>query len=253
MNKKVSILKTLFFISTLIFSVPSASKSDHNILGTTSYFKEGKYEIISDIEVNNLQIRQVRRQNNWTKRNCDPKEISDHIEVNGPINPDTPFIIERLLDKILNNNPCTTSNGTPRSVYVFLNSGGGYIRDGYKLGEIIRKNRATTVIATTGECYSSCAAAFLGGYERYFQTGEDSKSKAKLMFHAPYTYNKKYYGIGEPDIACDAKDDELRNYMVKMLNPVDGNFLYERTMSYCSTSDGWSLNKDAAELFNILN
>jgi len=73
-----------------------------------------------------------------------------------------------------------------------------------------------------------------------------------LMFHAPYRYKSEYYGIGRADIACNAKDDELRNYMIKMLNPKDGNFLYERTMSYCSISDGWSLNKDAAELFNIL-
>ena len=253
MNKKVSILTTLFLTSMLMFSAPSASKDKHYILGTKTFFVEGEYEIISDLKVSNLQIRQVRKKTNWTKINCDPKkEVSDHIEVNGPINPDTPFIVERLLDRIANNNPCTDSNGTPYSVRVYLNSGGGYIRDGYKLGEILRKDYAHTVIPTTGECYSSCAAAFLGGGHRSFQPSETLGSEGKLMFHAPYRYKSKYYGIGRADIACNAKDDELRNYMVKMLNSKDGNFLYERTMSYCSISDGWSLNKDAAELFNIL-
>jgi len=234
-----------------MFSAPSSSKEKHYILGTNSYFGEGEYEIISDIKVSNLQIRQVRQKSNWTKTNCKSSEVMDHIEVNGPINPDTPFIVERLLEKINNNNPCTNSNGTPYSVGVYLNSGGGYIRDGYKLGEILRKDGAHTIIATTGECYSSCAAAFLGGRYRAFQPST-SDSEGKLMFHAPYRYKSEYYGIGRADIACNAKDDELRNYMVKMLNSKDGNFLYERTMSYCSISDGWSLNKDAAELFNIL-
>jgi hypothetical protein len=41
--------------------------------------------------------------------------------------------------------------------------------------------------------------------------------------------------------------------MTKMLNETDGNFLYERTMSYCSSSSGWNINKDAAELFEITN
>jgi len=236
-----------------MFSAPSASKEKHYILGTETYFVEGEYEIISDLKVSNLQIRQVRGKTNWSKINCDPKEVNDHIEVNGPINPDTPFIVERLLDRIANNNPCTNSNGTPYSVSVYLNSGGGYIKDGYELGEVFRKNKAHTVIASGGECYSSCAAAFLGGkYRDILRSTEGEKSEGKLMFHAPYRYKSEYYGIGRADIACNAKDDELRNYMIKMLNPKDGNFLYERTMSYCSISDGWSLNKDAAELFNIL-
>ena len=43
------------------------------------------------------------------------------------------------------------------------------------------------------------------------------------------------------------------DYMKEMLNETDGEFLYKRTMSYCSQSSGWSLNKDAADLFGLLN
>jgi len=74
--------------------------------------------------------------------------------------------------------------------------------------------------------------------------GEESK----LMFHVPYTYSS----IFRRDISCAYSDDKLLSYMKKMLNEIDGKFLYERTMSYCSETAGWSLNKDAAELFEIL-
>ena len=229
-----------------MFSAQSASKDKHIVLGTNWYFTEGEYQVISDIKVSNLQIRQVRREDNWTKNNCNPLGTTDHIEVNRPINPDTPFVVERLLERIKNDNPCIDSKGKTYSSMVYLNSGGGYIKDGYKLGEVLRKHYVSAVIVGTAECYSSCAAAFLGGGYRTIKEG------GKLMFHAPYRYKSEYFGTGRPDIACNARDDEMKNYMIKMLNTEDGIFLYERTMSYCSISDGWSLNKDAAEVFNLL-
>ena len=211
----------------------------HKILGTNSIFTTGKYKIISNIEVSDLRVRHVRKTNSTL---CSKKsQEHDHIEMSGPINPDTPYIIERLLNKIKSSNPCRSkSNGLIYSIKVYLNSGGGYMEDGYKLGEVLRKNDAHTIIAYNGECYSSCAAAFLGG--RYRAMGKESK----LMFHAPYLTSGY-------DISCLKNDDKLRAYFKRMLNDEDGNFLYERTMSYCSRSSGWSLNVGAAELFGLLN
>ena len=127
---------------------------------------------------------------------------------------------------------------------VYLNSGGGYLEDGFKLGKIFRKYGAQTSIADWGgECYSSCATAFLGGKFRHM--GKESI----IMFHAPYTYSS----ISGQDISCSKSDQELLSYFETMLNKVDGKFLYERTMSYCSSSSGWTLNNDAAEIFEITN
>ena len=114
------------------------------------------------------------------------------------------------------------------------------MKDGYELGKIFRREDVKTNIVINAECFSSCATAFLGGLYRNLQEG------GKLMFHAPYSYTSKY------DISCSKQDTQLLTYMKEMLNPTDGDFLYKRTMSYCSKSSGWSLNRDAAEIFGLL-
>lgn len=215
-------------------------KDEHQILGTKSSFISGRYEVLSDIKVNNLQVRHLR--------SMDPticatgSQHAEHIEMNGPINPDTPFIIAKLLEKIdASPSLCYAKTGEKVAVTVFLNSGGGYMRDGYELGELFRKNQVATEIAFNGECYSSCATAFLGG--KYRTMGENSA----LLFHAPYIIT------GSDDIACLRSDKKLVSFMKDMLGSDKGTFLYKRTMSFCSTTSGWSLNKDAAEVFGLIN
>ena len=59
------------------------------------------------------------------------------------------------------------------------------------------------------------------------------------------------------EIVCLSSHDErtkkLLKYMQKMINKEDGEFLFKRTMSFCSSSDGWVINDDAAKLLNIAN
>jgi len=213
--------------------------SKHCLVGTNACWESGKYEIISDIEVSNLKIRHVRQTD--SKLCAERSQNDDHIEMSGPINPDTPFIIERLLKKIEDSpNRCRGKTGTKYSITVFLNSGGGYMKDGYELGEMFRREQVSTRIVNNAECYSSCATAFLGGHYRGLE------KEGKLMFHAPYSYTFGY------DVSCSKKDAKLLSYMKTMLNDTDGEFLYKRTMSYCSKSSGWSLNRDAAEIFGLL-
>ena len=65
-------------------------------------------------------------------------------------------------------------------IKVILNSDGGLLDDGYKLGEIFRDEKVKTIIADDTLCASSCAVAFLGGYYRSVAT------KGQVLFHAPY-------------------------------------------------------------------
>lgn len=225
----------------LFFSISNELYAQHYILGTNSTFTSGEFEIISDIEVSNLKIRHVRQIDSTDCQNR--SQHDDHIEMSGPINPDTPFIIERLINRIEDSpnrckNPLT---GHRFAITIYMNSGGGYMEDGYKLGNLFRDDKVMTNLTSTAECYSSCATAFLGGYYRRMTEG------GKLMFHAPYSYSSRY------DISCAKKDNRLLSYMKTMLNNTDGEFLYKRTMSYCSQSSGWSLNRDAAEIFGLLN
>lgn len=233
MSKFFLPLVFFFFFAPNVFS-------EHCLVGTDACFESGSYQIISDIEVNNLKIRHVRQTDSTLCANKSQNE--DHIEMSGPINPDTPFVIERLLNKIEDSpNRCTDpTSGRRYAVNVYLNSGGGYMKDGYELGKLFRRVGAKTNIVVNAECFSSCATAFLGGSYRYLQKG------GKLMFHAPYSNTSRY------DISCSKKDTQLLTYMKEMLNETDGDFLYKRTMSYCSQSSGWSLNRDAAEIFGLL-
>lgn len=235
MNKFFLSFVFFFFFAPNVFS-------KHCLVGVPeACWTSGNYEIISDIEVSDLKIRHVRKTDSTQCK--DRSQDDDHIEMSGPINPDTPFIIERLLKRI-NDSPNRCESPDPKYTYiatrVYLNSGGGYMQDGYALGRLFRKEQVSTRIVVNGECFSSCATAFLGGKYRSLQKG------GKLMFHAPYAYTSRY------DISCAKKDTQLLTYMKEMLSETDGDFLYKRTMSYCSQSSGWSLNRDAAEIFGLL-
>ena len=125
---------------------------------------------------------------------------------------------------------------------VYLHSGGGYLEDGIELGNLFRRMQIKTVIPPEGgECYSSCAAAFLGGKYRAMGSG------SKILFHAPYTH--RFVG----HINCLESHSILKSYMVRMLAVNSGEYLYKRTMDFCSSSSGWSLNPEAAEMFDLIN
>ena len=45
----------------------------------------------------------------------------------------------------------------------------------------------------------------------------------------------------------------LKDYFVEMIGTDSGEFLFKRTMSYCGADQGWYINKDAADIFEITN
>ena len=190
-------------------------------------------ELVADIKINDLSIRHFRR--------VDDTCASGHSEwlaLIGPIGPDAVEVVDRLLKKV---SICETGTGQIRSTVVGLFSGGGRLIDGFKLGELFRQHGVHTIVRA-GHCASSCATAFIGGKFRQVDVG------GQLLFHAPYTTE---------GISIDCSDrgqvDALAEYYNKMLGSESGSHLLQRTMSYCSATDGWTLNGDAAELFGIAN
>ena len=244
-----------------------------SILGGTSQFTEGRYQIISDFKISDLQIRHVRRLD-VPKEECHNDGVLDHIQLSGPINADATYVVDKLLESIKNSTRCNSytplygnpSRGVGRDIFpygipniyhtrpvaVYLHSRGGDLRDGYALGEVFRKHRARTIVSYGGECLSSCATAFLGGYSR------SMSQNSTLLFHAPYTrennFSRDIVCISESDPLLDgvSATEELKGYFVRMLRQKEGNLLYQRTMSYCSNTSGWSLNPNAARLFGLL-
>ena len=99
--------------------------------------------------------------------------------------------------------PCTDANGDVISpIEVTLESGGGYLEDGYKLGKVFRDRAVTTIIQDNKICASSCAVAFLGGKKRLVA------AKGSILFHAPYL--KQMQLEGKERITCDLPKKELQ-------------------------------------------
>jgi hypothetical protein len=70
----------------------------------------------------------------------------------------------------------TALEGVKGTIAIWLNSPGGNLFAGMKLGRIIRQHGAETHIIDSrtllpGECYSACAVAFLGGVYRFNRNG----------------------------------------------------------------------------------
>jgi hypothetical protein len=231
--KVLMILLAVFFVS----ACGTPQRQHAAILGSTVgwYTDVTGYKVLSNIEVNSLKVRHV----SLTSTLCKSGR-KEHIEISGPIGPDSSEVVERVLQKL---DKCVRTDVAGYfSPTVFINSSGGLLKDGYKLGQIFKSFEVQIVINKNQVCASSCAIAFLGGK---FRTMIDD---GKLIFHAPYIPNGS-------SIQCASKleSQEMKGFFNNFLGSKDGDFLFDRTMSFCSRSDGWTINADAAKLFGITN
>lgn len=205
----------------------------HAILGTPYGWDASKVTVLTDIEINSLRVRHVRMSNDGCKSG-----YAEHLELSGPIGPDSSEVVARILEKVAR---CQNKTGNGWTVpTVYLNSNGGLLKDGYRLGQTFRKFSVQTFIANKQLCASSCAIAFLGGKYRTM------KGDGKLAFHSPYVRSGT-------SISCPTKEEakDLNDYYASFLEAKNSQFLFDRTMAFCSRSEGWEINADAAKLFGI--
>lgn len=96
-------------------------------------------------------------------------EAPHFIFLDGPIDPDAPRRLQRVLDQL--------GGGM---AYVELNSPGGNVAAGMELGRILRAVEASTTVGVAaaepyrskpGRCFSACSLAYLGGKFRHFIEG----------------------------------------------------------------------------------
>jgi ATP-dependent protease ClpP protease subunit len=236
-------MKKLLILLLLSTSLSAIAGSILTPNKENSRYKE-ENTIISEIKINDLVVIHMSTVSLWDGKNVcgSPNQSIEHIRLRGKISPDSTYVVKKLIEQIKNSpTQCSSLNEKNHRLLVILNSGGGYLADGFELGELLRKNNATTIVQSGSRCSSSCATAFLGGGFRFIEPD------AELLFHAPYTERK---GLNK-EIVCVSSHDKLLKYMQKMINKEDGEFLYKRTMSFCSSSDGWVINDDAAKLLNI--
>lgn len=223
-------------------AISDAERYNRKIIGSNAVYIEGEFEIVSDVQLSNLRVRHAK--DTLPKAFCDsPSQNTHNIQVAGPINYDTPIVVERLIKKIkADPNHCTIKiidSHFSAPITVHLSSNGGYLDSGVKLGKLLRKEGVRVHVSYGAKCASACAIAFLGGtYRKVIGDGE-------LMFHAPYRSN------GYERINCQSRNWSLRKYIASMIGKKNGKTLYKRIMSNCSRIGGWTINKDAADIMGI--
>tara|TARA_E500000178_G_scaffold336711_1_gene375024 strand:- start:11366 stop:12217 length:852 start_codon:yes stop_codon:yes gene_type:complete len=273
-----------FFIPFFLLGSASAAKNipDQNFIvgsgtvGAQRAYHSGKIKVLLDANFNNLRIRKIRRVGEELAVGCESGRVVA-LELHGHIGPDVTYTIDTLLaDEYLLR--CKVKN-RPFAIKVYISSTGGLLKDGYALGEIFNKYKVSVRIPSNSVCGSACAVAFLGGIYRLIG------NNAYIMFHAPYSIRKgkdplprrffpsdteelsreTYEALFPGDYSqqqprngntyLDCSDQGhlsgLQSYYKKYLGEKNGNYLFHRSMNYCSTSDGWVLDKDAAKIFGI--
>lgn len=116
----------------------------------------------------------------------------DEMELAGDMPKGTTTAVQKLLD------------AHPSVHVIHLNSGGGELREGYLLAELIQQRHLTTYTSTV--CASACTIAFLAGTSRYLA------DDAWLGFHSSYdkdsgesspdgnaAFYRAYHAVGLPD------------------------------------------------------
>jgi len=207
--------------------------SDH-ILG-----KNSKSKVVQSVKINDLSII-VKYVPTYATVNCSNK--LHYLTFSGPVDQDTTAVFDRLLKQVPR---CRwESDNEEIPLFVLMDSGGGFLKDGFSIGDIFRKNNIVAIVPDKKICASSCATAYLGAQNRKM------RGTSELLFHAPYKLKQSTGGTIFAH--CQRNNSYLSEYYKKMLGDEDGEFLYKRTMHYCSTNSGWSINKGAAKLFGII-
>ena len=145
---------------------------------------------------------------------------------------------------MLSNTTKCEANNQVWATQVFLNSYGGSLKDGYKIGKVFKEDLVTARIGIGQVCASSCAIAFLGAKYRTMAS-EDST----LILHAPYIRksNKKIH------CADEKTDAGMHDYLSQMLGEKTSDVVFNRTMKYCSEDSGWAINRDAAKIYGMID
>ena len=260
--KARAILPTLI-LSSMVFagcffsqrSSPSASGSEWGCVDipgteTGTYYKTKRKcwsdsKAITHAKVGGLEVLRVRSRSQQCVRG-----YSDSLVLHGRITDDATYMVKSLLKSIGREIPCTLlKSGRIARTSVYLSSDGGLLKDGFELGRLFRAHQVETRVTTNQRCASACATAFLGGGSR-----DMIGDSASLLFHAPYmTLASGDYEQRIIDCSDKQTRQKLWEYFLEMLDQETATRLFKKTMAYCSSTDGWTLNPDAARLFGLLN
>ncbi|MBV9348014.1 MAG: hypothetical protein JOZ70_13535 [Pseudolabrys sp.] len=172
-----------------------------------------------------------------TKHSRDNDRVNA-ILLSGDIEPDDLYRLQVFITK-LPNKPRTS---------VILNSRGGKIDEGIKLGRFFYRAKIETIIMKGAECLSACALAFLGG--RDARNGKHSRTKSSagvLGFHSfskSFDREKAYSADDMAALVQDAQNKVLD--IADYLADIDTNLDFLRVMIRASSSTMNIVSNDEA-------
>ena len=169
-------LISLFVFSILTLNIVSietieAKTKFRFIVG--NWVSQNEHVVHADIKINDLRIRHIERIENT---DC-VKGKQEFLEILGPINPDTHEVVKRLLNSF---DKCYDKTGLFIVPTIYLDSGGGYLRDGFKLGRVL-KNYKTKIFRYNPNPRKYRITPF--------------KNNKYLIFSESYHKNKELYRI----------------------------------------------------------
>lgn len=205
----------------------------HEVLGTSGAgFPSRSAKILDDVRIEDLRIRHVRLVGAACARG-----YLEHVELDGRIGPDATDYLDQMLSRA---SECRRPDGTSYAKVVHMNSSGGSLFYGLRMGEVLRYHKVETLILHGQVCASACAIAFLGGVHRTI-IGD-----GRLLFHAPYIYE-------DDGIRCAEADQvgELKDYFAAVLGADVGQVVYTKAMELCSEDDGWIIGSAEARRYRV--
>jgi hypothetical protein len=171
---------------------------------------------------------------------CDGPKCQSTLAYNAPI---TPTNLQAFIDQ--------TANVPPGTV-VLLNSQGGDLSTGIRLGQVIRQKSFNTQVGQTqeqqassikipGSCLSSCALAFLGGVQRQLD------AKDELGFYALRSSKKSSSKMDEEELTKALAN--IDRYLIQM--NISSKLLEQMMRS--ETGSPLLINPTTARALNIEN
>jgi hypothetical protein len=138
------------------------------------------------------------------------------------------------------------------SVAVYLNSPGGNLREGMRLGRFFYQNKIETVIEAKTACSSACALAFLGGRDDSGRSRRTKASTGGVGFHSfTRDFDKdKTYSANDLKTVMQMTQSQV-SIVAEYLKAVGTDMDVLRIMLLAQNNDMTYLSNDEALALNI--
>jgi hypothetical protein len=137
------------------------------------------------------------------------------------------------------------------NIVVYLNSPGGNLAEGMRLGRFFHQNKIETSVETKTACSSACALAFLGGRDADGKTHRTKASNSGVGFHSfSREFDARNYSAD--DLKSVVQQTQSQVFIVaEYLKSIGADLDVLRLMLKAQASQMYFLSNDEALAFNI--